>query len=80
MITTTGEEDIATKAVAQVQQIQNETAGITTREIKIPADTQIDTKGDDLKTEFSLDASISTANDSKERTLLEKEATVTVCG
>ena len=63
-----------TKAVAQVQQIQKEMAGITTQEIKPPIQSQIETKGADLKTELSVD---NPANDSEERMLLEKETTMT---
>ena len=62
MITITSEEGIVTKNVTQVQQIKNEMANITTREI--PVQSQIATKGVDLKTEVSVDASTNAANDS----------------
>ena len=77
MITITGEEDIVTKAVAHVQQIQKEMADITTQEIKIDVRGQLETKCVDPKTELSVDASTSPANDSEERMLLEKETTMT---
>jgi hypothetical protein len=64
MITITSEEGIVTKIVAQVQQTKNEMANITTQEIKIPVQSQIATKGVDLKTEVSVDASTNPANDS----------------
>ena len=50
---------------------------IAGEEIKITAQSQIVTKGIDLKTKVSVDASTSPANDSEVRTLLEKEATET---
>ena len=64
MITITSEEGIVTKIVAQVQQTKNEMANITTQEIKIAVQSQIATKGVDLKTEVSVDASTNPANDS----------------
>jgi hypothetical protein len=77
MITITGEEDIVTKAVAHVQQIQKEMADITTQEIKIDVRGQLETKCVDPKTELSVDASTNPANDSEKRMLLGKEATET---
>ena len=50
---------------------------IISEEIKIPTQSPIETKGDDLKIELSVDAFTNPANGSMERMLLEKEATVT---
>jgi hypothetical protein len=67
MITITGEEDIVTKAVGQVQQIQKEIAAITTQEIKIDVQGQIECKGVDPKTDFSVDASTNPAQQEGDR-------------